>query len=150
MISGVPILADEPDLRLISLQHNSIKRIQHLDTTFRLVFLDLYHNRLEQISGLEPLTNLRVLMLGKNRIRRIEGLQRCCRLSVLDLHGNRITQVPTNKCFIQYSLAILITLSLRIYFIAFSHRDLEQMEPNVISLTPSEGGKLVILLHNST
>ena len=46
---GVPILADEPDLRLISLQHNSIKRIQHLDTTFRLVFLDLYHNRLEQV-----------------------------------------------------------------------------------------------------
>ena len=28
------------------------------------------------------------------------------------------------------------------------HRDLEQMEPKVISLTPSEGGKLVVLLHN--
>ena len=27
-------------------------------------------------------------------------------------------------------------------------RDLEQMEPKMISLTPSEGGKLVILLHN--
>jgi hypothetical protein len=27
-----------------------------------------------------------------------------------------------------------------------NHRDLEQMEPKVISLTPSEGGKLVILL----
>ena len=93
IILGVPILADEPDLRLISLQHNSIKRIQHLDTTFRLVFLDLYHNRLEQITGVESLTNLRVLMLGKNRIKRIEGLQRCCRLSVLDLHGNRITQI---------------------------------------------------------
>ena len=50
--SGVPILADEPDLRLISLQHNSIKRIQNLDTTYRLVFLDLYHNRLEQVGGL--------------------------------------------------------------------------------------------------
>ena len=92
-LHSVPILADEPDLRLISLQHNSIKRIQHLDTTFRLVFLDLYHNRLEQITGVESLTNLRVLMLGKNRIKRIEGLQRCCRLSVLDLHGNRITQI---------------------------------------------------------
>ena len=90
---AVPILADEPGLRLLSLQHNLIKRIQHLDTTFRLVFLDLYHNRLDQIGGLEPLTNLRVLMLGKNRIRRIEGLQKCNRLSVLDLHGNRITQV---------------------------------------------------------
>ena len=31
-----------------------------------------------------------------------------------------------------------------------NHRDLEQMEPKVISLTPSEGGKLIILLHNST
>jgi hypothetical protein len=31
-----------------------------------------------------------------------------------------------------------------------THRDLEQMEPKVISLTPSDGGKLVILLHNST
>ena len=50
-LHSVPILADEPDLRLISLQHNSIKRIQHLDTTFRLVFLDLYHNRLEQASN---------------------------------------------------------------------------------------------------
>jgi hypothetical protein len=29
------------------------------------------------------------------------------------------------------------------------HRDLE-MEPKVILLTPSEGGKLVILLHNNT
>ena len=49
LLLGVPILADEPDLRLISLQHNSIKRIQNLDTAFRLVFLDLYHNRLEQV-----------------------------------------------------------------------------------------------------
>ena len=47
--AAVPILADEPGLRLLSLQHNLIKRIQHLDTTFRLVFLDLYHNRLDQV-----------------------------------------------------------------------------------------------------
>jgi hypothetical protein len=30
------------------------------------------------------------------------------------------------------------------------HRELEQMEPKVVLLTHSEGGKLVILLHNST
>ena len=30
------------------------------------------------------------------------------------------------------------------------HRDLEHMEPKVISVTLSGGGKLVILLHNST
>ncbi len=90
---GIPILEDEPALRLLSMQHNLIKRIQHLDSTHRLVFLDLYHNRLDAISGIEPLSNLRVLMLGKNRIRRVEGLERCRRLSVLDLHGNRVTQV---------------------------------------------------------
>ncbi len=38
-------MEDEPALRLLSLQHNFIKRIQNLDTTYRLVFLDLYHNR---------------------------------------------------------------------------------------------------------
>jgi hypothetical protein len=34
---AVPILADEPGLRLLSLQHNLIKRIQNLDSIFRLV-----------------------------------------------------------------------------------------------------------------
>ncbi|XP_071746613.1 uncharacterized protein [Lepeophtheirus salmonis] len=92
-LHGIPILSEEPGLRLLSLQHNMIKKIQHLDLTTRLVFLDLYRNRLENISGLEYLVNLRVLMLGKNRIRRIDGLQKCEKLSVLDLHGNRITQI---------------------------------------------------------
>jgi hypothetical protein len=36
------------------------------------------------------------------------------------------------------------------YLPTIIHRDLEQMEPKVFLLTPSEGGKLVILLHNST
>ncbi len=92
-LHAIPILEAEPGLRLLSLQHNFIKRVEHLDCTFRLVFLDLYHNRIEAISNLEPLVNIRVLMLGKNRIRRIEGLGKCGRLSVLDLHGNRITQI---------------------------------------------------------
>ena len=46
-----------------------------------------------------------------------------------------LTQNMTTDCLLNYEI---------------SHRDLEQMEPKVISLTPSEGGKLVILLHNST
>ena len=95
-LPGIPIFEAEPGLRLLSLQHNFIKRVQHLHTTHRLVFLDLYHNRLDLISNIDSLVNLRVLMLGKNRIRRVEGLQRCNRLSVLDLHGNRITQVRRN------------------------------------------------------
>ena len=49
-LHGVPVLADEPGLRLLSLQHNFIKRIHNLEFTSRLVFLDLYHNRLDQIA----------------------------------------------------------------------------------------------------
>ena len=89
-LHGIPVLTEEPGLRLLSLQHNFIKKIHNLEFISRLVFLDLYHNRLDHIAGLEPLTNLRVLMLGKNRIRKIECLNHCPKLSVLDLHGNRI------------------------------------------------------------
>ena len=89
-LHGIPVLTEEPGLRLLSLQHNFIKKIHNLEFISRLVFLDLYHNRLDHIAGLEPLTNLRVLMLGKNRIRKIECLANCPKLSVLDLHGNRI------------------------------------------------------------
>ena len=92
-LHGIPVLTEEPGLRLLSLQHNFIKRIHNLDFICRLVFLDLYHNRLDHIAGLEPLTNLRVLMLGKNRIRKIECLNDCPKLSVLDLHGNRIGSI---------------------------------------------------------
>ena len=38
-LSGIPIFEAEPGLRLLSLQHNLIKRVQHLETTHRLVFL---------------------------------------------------------------------------------------------------------------
>ena len=89
-LHGIPVLTEEPGLRLLSLQHNFIKKIHNLEFISRLVFLDLYHNRLDHIASLEPLTNLRVLMLGKNRIRKIECLNHCPKLSVLDLHGNRI------------------------------------------------------------
>lgn len=89
-LHGIPVLTEEPGLRLLSLQHNFIKKVHNLEFISRLVFLDLYHNRLDHIASLEPLTNLRVLMLGKNRIRKIECLNHCPKLSVLDLHGNRI------------------------------------------------------------
>ena len=81
-LSGIPIFEAEPGLRLLSLQHNFIKRVQHLHTTHRLVFLDLYHNRLDLISNIDSLVNLRVLMLGKNRIRRVEAMLRPRRSSL--------------------------------------------------------------------
>uniref|UniRef100_S4R6A0 Leucine rich repeat containing 49 n=1 Tax=Petromyzon marinus TaxID=7757 RepID=S4R6A0_PETMA len=88
-----PILDGEEDLRLLSLQHNLIRRAQHLSHLRRLVFLDLYANELEEISGLYNLRSLRVLMLGKNRIRKITSLESLTKLDVLDLHGNQIVRI---------------------------------------------------------
>ncbi|XP_038047653.1 leucine-rich repeat-containing protein 49-like [Patiria miniata] len=62
-----PILEGEEHLRLLNFQHNSIRKIEHLTSLRRLIFLDLYDNQLEDITGLGALKSLRVLMLGKNR-----------------------------------------------------------------------------------
>nr|CAD7577730.1 unnamed protein product [Timema californicum] len=94
-LTQLPVIVGEPRLRLLSLQHNLLARLDGLSALglCRLVFLDLYDNQLERISGLDTLINLRVLLIGKNRIRRIEGLSVLSKLEVLDLHGNQIYQV---------------------------------------------------------
>lgn len=95
-LSVCPILEGEERLRMLNLQHNSIKQLQHLSILRRLVFLDLYDNLLNEISGLDALHCLRVLMLGKNKIRRIGGMQSLMRLDVLDLHGNMVSPPITD------------------------------------------------------
>ncbi|XP_039276071.1 uncharacterized protein LOC111044844 [Nilaparvata lugens] len=94
-LTTVPILVGESKVRLLSLQHNLITRLDNIQSLglVRLVFLDIYDNQLDRIAGLDSLPNLRVLLMGKNRIRRMEGLKSLSKLEVLDLHGNQITQI---------------------------------------------------------
>ncbi|KDR12222.1 hypothetical protein L798_13829, partial [Zootermopsis nevadensis] len=94
-LTKFPLLVGETKIRLLTLQHNLITRLDGVSTQGlkRLVFLDIYDNQLERIASLDSLQNLRVLLIGKNRIRRIEGLNYLMKLEVLDLHGNQITQV---------------------------------------------------------
>ncbi|XP_034246869.1 leucine-rich repeat-containing protein 49 [Thrips palmi] len=96
-LTAVPLMPGESRVRLLSLQHNLITRMDSLSaaglTLSRLVFLDMYDNQVDRVSGLDCLDNLRVLLMGKNRIKKIEGLRRQTRLEVLDLHGNQITSV---------------------------------------------------------
>ncbi|XP_063242496.1 leucine-rich repeat-containing protein 49 [Bacillus rossius redtenbacheri] len=94
-LTQLPVIVGEPRLRLLSLQHNLLSRLDGLGALglSRLVFLDLYDNQLERLSGVDALENLRILLAGKNRIRRIEGLSLLVRLEVLDLHGNQIYQI---------------------------------------------------------
>lgn len=54
-------------LKLLSLQHNLISRLENVPLLPQLVVLDLYDNRVERICGLHGLPSLRVLLLGKNR-----------------------------------------------------------------------------------
>lgn len=89
------MLVGESRVRLLSLQHNLITRLDGLQTLGinKLVFLDIYDNQLEKVAGLDTFDNLRVLLIGKNRLKRIDGLKSLTKLEVLDLHGNQITQV---------------------------------------------------------
>lgn len=90
-----PNVTEESRLRLMSLQHNLISKIEpsNLTPLTKLVFLDLYDNQIERLCSFDPLINLRVLLLGKNRLKKVEGLTKLAKLEVLDIHGNQISQV---------------------------------------------------------
>ncbi|XP_011504711.1 PREDICTED: leucine-rich repeat-containing protein 49 [Ceratosolen solmsi marchali] len=94
-LTTFPWIIDEPKLRLMSLQHNLISKLENdrLAQLTKLVFLDLYDNQIDKFCNFESLENLRVLLMGKNRIKKIEGLKGLSKLEVLDLHGNQIMQV---------------------------------------------------------
>lgn len=64
-----PILIGEAKLRLLSLQHNLLTKLERMALLClpHLVFLDIYNNQLENMAALSCLHHLRVLLLGKNR-----------------------------------------------------------------------------------
>lgn len=68
-LSAVPIVDGEAQLRLLSLQHNLLSKLDGLQEQrfLFLVFLDVYDNQLESISSLDTVESLRVLLMGKNR-----------------------------------------------------------------------------------
>lgn len=69
-LCAVPIINEEPKLRLLSLQHNLISNLETLKIQQfpTLVFLDIYDNQLELMQNFDQLENLRVLLMGKNRL----------------------------------------------------------------------------------
>lgn len=94
-LTTFPNVIGEPKLRLMSLQHNLLTKIEtfNISQLTKLVFLDLYDNQIEKVCDLNLLENLRVLLIGKNRIRKIQGLKQLLKLEILDLHGNQIPQI---------------------------------------------------------
>jgi len=66
-LTSIPTFSGEEKVRLLSLQHNLIAKLEGTMSLPRLVFLDLYDNQVEKIAGLQELPNIKVLLLGKNR-----------------------------------------------------------------------------------
>lgn len=66
-LTSIPTLSGEEKVRLLSLQHNLISKLEGTISLPRLVFLDLYDNQVEKLTGLQELPNIKVLLLGKNR-----------------------------------------------------------------------------------
>jgi hypothetical protein len=66
-LTSIPTFSGEEKVRLLSLQHNLIAKLEGTMSLPRLVFLDLYDNQVEKIAGLQELPNVKVLLLGKNR-----------------------------------------------------------------------------------
>ncbi|KAM9408328.1 leucine-rich repeat-containing protein 49 [Pholidichthys leucotaenia] len=88
-----PKLGFMEQLQLLSLQHNLIRKVQHLSHLQQLIFLNLHDNHITDMSGIEDLRSLRILMMGKNRILQICCLENLSKLSVLDLHDNGICRI---------------------------------------------------------
>ncbi|GBG33695.1 Leucine-rich repeat-containing protein 49 [Hondaea fermentalgiana] len=89
----IPIIENEPRLRLLNLQHNKLELMSNLRLN-NLVFLDLYDNRITEIGPLDGVPMLRVLMMGRNRIKRLNGALSATRhLDVLDLHANELVSL---------------------------------------------------------
>jgi hypothetical protein len=70
---GILSLQAEPDVKLLSYQHNRLQSLKHLEMLPSLVFLDCYSNRITSLSGLREISGLRVLMLARNNITDLSG-----------------------------------------------------------------------------
>jgi len=92
-LTNIPRLQDEEGLRSLSLQSNSIGRIDNLVSLPSLTYLDLTNNKIKEINNLQQASTLRVLILSKNNIEKIKNLQYLVRLDVLDLHSNKISKI---------------------------------------------------------
>jgi Leucine-rich repeat (LRR) protein len=75
------VLKAEPDVKLLSYQHNHLQSLQHLEMLPALIFLDCFSNRLTNIAGLRKVSGLRVLMLAQNNITDLSGVS-CCRTAI--------------------------------------------------------------------
>lgn len=96
-LEHVPLLEGEEKLKVLSLQHNKIKKIENLVSLPNLLYLDLLDNKIEIIENIDNLHNLRILLMPQNAVCEIKSLQIFSKLEVLDLHSNKIRKLQSFK-----------------------------------------------------
>ena len=79
-----------PCLTYLSIEHNQLAELRHLEQFPALTRLDASGNCLAELSHaqLHQLTALTVVQLNNNRLRTLDGLQRCAALSELHVQHN--------------------------------------------------------------
>jgi hypothetical protein len=66
----------EENLKLLSLENNSITKLDHLVSLNNLLYLNLYANKIYEIENLHTVPKLRAIMLGKNQIEKMINMNK--------------------------------------------------------------------------
>ncbi len=92
-LTHIPLLEGEEKLKVLSLQHNNIQKIENIVSLPNLSYLDLYDNFIKDLDGINNAFNLKILIIGKNNIQEIRSGLNLKKLEVLDLHSNKIKKI---------------------------------------------------------
>ena len=85
---------ETPELNVnLYLHFQGFRKIQNLESFYKLQVLYLENNSISKIEGLEKLTDLRFLYLQNNFIQEIEGLDNNKLLCILNLSNNKIKTI---------------------------------------------------------
>ncbi|EPB76319.1 leucine Rich repeat-containing domain protein [Ancylostoma ceylanicum] len=110
-----------PNLEMLILRWNLLKKIENVNGLHRLTHLSLYDNQITTIENLTDLPNLCILDLSYNRITKIEGLETLKNLKELYLTRNKLSKIEGLSCVRLSTLKELEVLS----FIGNAIRDIE-------------------------
>ncbi|KAJ3145152.1 hypothetical protein HK101_002528, partial [Irineochytrium annulatum] len=81
------------NLKQLWLGKNKITQLQGFDNLPNLVVLSIQSNRIRKLENLTPLVKLEELYISHNGITVLEGLEGCKNLRVLDISSNRVEKV---------------------------------------------------------
>jgi len=86
-------IGEYPGVQVLNLEHNKLRRAEHLELLPDLQVLFLHKNRISRMEGLSMCRNLQMLSLSQNLIARIQGIAGLPSLHTLLLAENKVAAV---------------------------------------------------------